>query len=107
MAAVAAVTTKKRSQGSCAIASRKVATRAIEQPMISSAPTSSPQRMLLSSMNRANSSVKGLRGGLGGGGGGTTRGGIGCEYAGGEIGSTRSGGCAVAIGTFWAMGAWG
>ena len=37
-------------------------TSAIEHPTISSPPTSSPQRMLLSSMNAANSSDIGLRG---------------------------------------------
>ena len=70
MAVVTAVKRKKRSQGWEAMVSQKVRTSAMEQPMMSRPPISSPQRMLLSSMKRLRISEKGLRGGCGGRGGG-------------------------------------
>src|SRR5258708_13982418 len=71
----------------CAIWLQKLTTSAIEHPTISMPPTSSPQRILLSRMNAANTSENERRGGgtlragrvgdrAGGGGGALPRDGV-------------------------------
>src|SRR5688572_28227210 len=87
--AVTVVKIRNRNTGICEIWAHKLTTSAVEQPMISSPPMISPQRMLLSSMKELSTSVNGLRGG-GGGSGGSYRGGGGSYRGGG--GSYRGGG---------------
>src|SRR5215212_3221117 len=96
MAEVTAVNRKKRSQGWEAMVSQKVRTSAMEHPMMSRPPMSSPQRMLDSSMKCLRISEKGLRGSAGGGSGAmgaaTLRGGRGGGKKVGATCATGSGG---------------
>src|ERR1043165_10230196 len=81
--AVTVVKIRNLSTGICEICAQRLTTSAVEQPMISSPPMISPQRMLLSSMKELSTSLNGRRGGRGGGGGGSNRGGGGCGRDGG------------------------
>ncbi len=77
-AAVTAVKITNGKYGSCSSVFQRVMTRATEQPTMRSPPTSSPQRMLRSSMNAASTLVRRRRGG---GGGGIERGAAGSRAA--------------------------
>src|SRR6185503_17410477 len=84
--AVTVVKIRNRNTGISEIWAHRLTTSAVEQPMISSPPTISPHRMLLSSMKELSTSENGLRGGgggaTGGGGGGSNRGGGGAVTTG-------------------------
>ena len=61
--AVTVVKMRNFSTGIREISAHKLTTNAVEQPMISSPPMISPQRMLLSSIKELSTSVKDFRGG--------------------------------------------